>query len=89
MTATQSRNLAWLNFVRTCCGLPLHTSKWVAEPVAEAAEALTRYPPFAVGLDSVKLEVRPIAYASAEVSQALCLQTRHTRMHTHYCAYAV
>ena len=89
MTATQSRNLAWLNFVRMCCGLPLHRSKWVTEPVAEAAEALTWYTPFAVGLDSVRLEVRPVAYASAEVNQVLCLQTRPTRVHTNYCAHAV
>ena len=74
MTATQARNLAWLNFARVCCGLPLHRSKWATEPAAEAAEALTRHKPFAVGIDSVRLEVRPMACASAAVPQALCLQ---------------
>ena len=75
MTATQSRNLAWLNFARVCCSLPLHRSKWMTEPVAEAAEALTWFLPFAIGLDAVRLEVRPLAYVSAEVNQVLCLQT--------------
>ena len=89
MTATQSRNLAWLNFVRMCCGLPLHRSKWVSEPVAEAAAALTWSSPFAVGLDSVRLEVRPVVYASAEVNQVLGLQTRHTRLLTNHCLCAV
>ena len=58
LTANQARSLTWLNFARSCSGLPLHRSSWATDVAAETAEALTKVRPYTVGIDSVTVQVR-------------------------------
>lgn len=61
ITAGQARTLSWLNFARRCCSLPLHRSRWTTEAASEAAEALTRHKPFTVGVETLRLQVKPLS----------------------------